>query len=67
MSLRAALALPFLLAAQTALAAPEPIALKDDRTARERATAEVLMSREIGAAVGARVETAMIDSCGGIP
>ena len=57
MSLRAsALALPFLLAAQTALAAPEAIALKDDRTSRERATAEVLMSREIGAASGARVE-----------
>lgn len=62
MSIRAALpVLPALLAAQAALAAPEPIALKDDRTARERPTAEVLMSREIGAAVGARVETAMVD------
>lgn len=65
MSLRStALALPFLLAAQAALAAPEAIALKDDRTSRERATAEVLMSREIGAAAGARVETAMVDMDG---
>lgn len=64
MSLRAVLALPFLLAAQSALAMPEPIALKDDRAARERPTAEVLMSREIGAAAGARVETAMVDMDG---
>lgn len=52
--------LPILLAAQ-AVAAPQPVPLKDDRTARERPTAEVLMSREIGAVPGAHVETAMVD------
>lgn len=65
MSLRAAaFSLPLVLATQAALAAPEQIALKDDRTARERPTAEVLMSREIGSAPGARVETAMVDMDG---
>ncbi len=53
--------LALLLTAQAAAAASVPVALKDDRTARERPTAEVLMSREIGAVPGAHVETAMID------